>query len=398
MPEISDSVGEGAPNKKSDVAIVQVMLVLIKNAKNASYLPSYDGDYGRHTKDAIVAFQKDHVFVAQPGYVDAGAGLAAAVPAAKSGVIQPGDATFAKLAEMLPDDYADITTLDDSNVVYLPATDDDVTASKKDLDSRGLDDHFKVSVASLIDEMYDKHDIVLAVTPAWAKGGRRTFQVQYDLLFEVDDKGNPVTNAGPGESNHNFGQAVDIGFNGLRWLKPDGSIMEKEDWWLHKLEKTHHGAAKALQFWDVMRDVATQGDAGLFRGPVKDRPHVQAWDDKLVDMANRLAHLLTDAGAMKWTGFQQAYKCDFGLGGDLYSVGSAQQIWNLQAHIRKNDLAKARTAALRKAALQAGPQSDAFKKFKPVTQIEDEEITAMRKALKDDFLAAEKHWDDWTSQ
>ena len=111
MPEIEDSVGEAAKNNASDVAIVQAMLVLVKNAKNAPYLASYDGDYGHHTRDAIIAFQNDQIFVAQPGFVDAGAGLAAAVPQVKAGVIQPGDATFVKLAGMLPDEYTDITSI-----------------------------------------------------------------------------------------------------------------------------------------------------------------------------------------------------------------------------------------------------------------------------------------------
>ena len=384
MPEIIATVGEGGKNDASDVAIVQVMLLNALNEKNQPYLNSYDGECGKHTKDAIVAFQKDHVFLQRPGYTDAGAGLAAAVGTIKPGIINPGDETFKKLTDALPDDFNDLRALEGCSVVYLPGSDADLASSRSDLSSRTLDDHFAVKVGQLLDEMYEEYGIVLSVTKGRnAEGARRDFQTQYDLLFQLDENGKPVTHAGPGESNHNFGQAADVGFKGLRWLRADGSVEPDEAYWLNKLRKTRHGEAKALKFWEAMRDLAINGDAGLHRGPVDDRPHVQAWNDNLVDMADRLADLMNDVGTMQWQGFKQVYKCDFGLGGDYYRVGLAREIWNLAAPVKKQDLAKARQKA---------------SKAKTPPVITDADIAEMRKSLKADFQAADDDWEKWTSQ
>jgi peptidoglycan hydrolase-like protein with peptidoglycan-binding domain len=67
MPDIKDSVGESGTNNTHDVAIVQVMLRVIKDAKGVAYLGSnYDGKYGPSTKDAIIRFQQDQKLVALP--------------------------------------------------------------------------------------------------------------------------------------------------------------------------------------------------------------------------------------------------------------------------------------------------------------------------------------------
>lgn len=63
--------------------------------------------------------------------------------------------------------------------------------------------------AALVRTMFTTYQLVLTVAPS---GGRRTFQNQYDIATD----GSGATDAGPGESNHNFGQAVDIGFNHLK--------------------------------------------------------------------------------------------------------------------------------------------------------------------------------------
>ena len=67
MPDIKDTVGDGATNDSEDVAIVQVMLRVIKNAKGNPYLGGhYDGTHGPITKTAISAFQLDTNLAAKP--------------------------------------------------------------------------------------------------------------------------------------------------------------------------------------------------------------------------------------------------------------------------------------------------------------------------------------------
>ena len=61
MPDIKDSVGEGGRNLAHDVALVQAMLRVVKNAKGTPYLGgNYDGVYGPQTKAAITSFQTEN--------------------------------------------------------------------------------------------------------------------------------------------------------------------------------------------------------------------------------------------------------------------------------------------------------------------------------------------------
>ena len=63
MPEIRDSVGAGGTNAPHDVAMVQLMLRLVKNAKNAAYLGvDYTGiydDIGRNRTPDVFAVGLD---------------------------------------------------------------------------------------------------------------------------------------------------------------------------------------------------------------------------------------------------------------------------------------------------------------------------------------------------
>ncbi|WP_046241434.1 peptidoglycan-binding domain-containing protein, partial [Delftia tsuruhatensis] len=65
MPDIKDSVGEGGSNQVHDVALLQAMLRVVKDAKNAPYLGvDYDGSYGAQTRAALERFQNDHKLAA----------------------------------------------------------------------------------------------------------------------------------------------------------------------------------------------------------------------------------------------------------------------------------------------------------------------------------------------
>ena len=76
-----------------------------------------------------------------------------------------------------------------------------------------------------------------------------------------------------------------------------------------------------------------------------DRPHLQAWNDAGIDMAERLAAHLTGVGRMRWTGRNQRYQSDLGFGGRLFEVGTAAQIWNRQATVNEATLTQARAQA-----------------------------------------------------
>ena len=56
--------------------------------------------------------------------------------------------------------------------------------------------------------------------------------------------------------------------------------------------------SEALIFWNLLR--TTGIEIGLNRGPEGDRPHLQAWSDAGIDMADRLAAHMTRVGRMRW--------------------------------------------------------------------------------------------------
>ena len=138
--------------------------------------------------------------------------------------------------------------------------------------------------------------------------------------------------------------AVDLGFDGLQWLQSDGSVTKNETAWLHRLDPGQKVIPEALRFWDALRAVGTSPEVGAFIGPTADRPHFQNWNDAGVSMAARLANLLTRSGTMRWRAANSRYSSDFGLGGEFFEHGTAAQIWNLEAIVTADMLARTRAA------------------------------------------------------
>src|SRR6185295_11016432 len=95
------------------------------------------------------------------------------------------------------------------------------------------------------------------------------------------------------------------------------------------------GRKIADQIWDA-RDAPFKA-AGLFVLKVtktfRDRPHVQAFDQKAVNMGDALARLMNTVGTFKWAnqgGDPRVYASDLGLGGGVQlRVGTARTIWDL---------------------------------------------------------------------
>ncbi len=384
MQLISGPVGDGCANtNKSDVALVQAILVKTPCAATPKtparpYLASYDGDCGKHTKDAIRAFQDDHVFVAPDGL------SCLDNPLATAGLVKPNDATWRKLLEKVPAEFADLRVLSGGKTVYVAATAAQLQSKIAAVNSLTFAPTFRPKVVACINRVHALHGIAVGVCVGGgpeSRGDRRTFQEQYDILM----KATGATHAGPGESPHNFGMAVDLGFQGLRWLHSNGTVVEDEDYWLHRLNPQNAIGHEAQLFWDALRTVGTS--MGLFRGPVWDWPHLQTWQDHQdggPDMATRLADLLVRSGTMHWSGALQHYKCDLGFGGALFKVGKAAQIWNHQATVDIPMLKQARAGA----AMPAGPPAP------PVTQAD---VTAMQDELRRQFALADANWPNWTA-
>lgn len=365
MPTITGPVGPAKTNAHHDVAIVQVMLRAVKNAAGQSYLQDiYDGSFGNKTREAIEKFQKDHKLSAPPA--------PKAPPSTDPyGTIAPNSATFKKLNDMLPASHRSILCIPNTRTVYLPGTDAAAATSQNSISTDDeLEPAFRAKVAELVSRMFNRHKIVLWVTTS---GRRRTFAEQLEL------QANGKSGAGPGESNHNFGQAVDIGFKDFEWFKPDGLTTKKDAYWLNALEVW---PTKFKEMWEARNAIATE--LGLFKTNFAgDWVHLQAFSDNAVSMGRSLAGLITRVATLHWKYQGGVYQCDLGAGqaGPYFSVGTAKQIWNLQATVTKDNIAKARSVSTGKAVAAAS--------------IKENEIQEYRQLLKGEFERAEANWRKW---
>jgi len=383
MPDIKKSVGIGGDNLVHDVALVQAMLKVIKNPKGVAYLASnYDGSYGNDTKNAIIAFQTDNKLIAAdpaPAPAKGGAPAKTAVPAAvpaktapppppvagldTKGLVTTDGQTIKQLNAKLTAPYDTMRIIEGMKTVYIAGDAADATTSRHAITTHPqIDATFRTNVASLVRLMFERHGIVLWLTPT---GSRRTFA---DQAAEVNTK------AGPGESNHNFGRAVDIGFKHFRWVQGDGSIKKDADW-LNTLEKAK--AAQANAFWDT-RDAIALNELGLFRLQFE-RVHLQAHNDATVSMVKSLATLLTAVGTMKW---EAAYKTDLGLGKAIYNVGTAKTIWAGTATVTK--------------AMAAAVLSSKDGKAVAEKDVKENDLKDLQVALKKEFETADANWTKWT--
>jgi len=405
LADITDKVGDKASlNKFHDVALIQAMLHVIRNPKGHPYLPAhYDGVCSRGTVAAIKAFQADKGTAPVPTPIMAptgrpsfglpplkppGAGMPASAPAQKTsvfgipvltlqdeyGVIKPGGPTIDKLNDLLPAAFKQIRTAPGVHTVYWSMLAKEAADSAAAISSNTeLHEQFRKNVADLVKKMFDQYDIVLTLTPS---GGRRTFQKQYELKMGPGD----VTNAGPGESNHNFGQAVDIGFNKLTWMTPTGGQVT-DDWWFNKMTKSHpHWVS---EFW-ALRNAIAFDQLGMFKSNKEgDDIHIQRYSDDNVGMGKSLAKLLNTAGTMSWryspVHHHNEYDCDLGFtGGAWHHVGKSTQVWD-------------KSGPMEKAWLATG-------KGIHVSAVKDADVRAMRDALRAEFEAAEVARDQWTGE
>ena len=371
MQRLAGTVGDGGANALQDVVLVQAILVVSSrpakvDSRTPKYLKSYDGVCGMHTIAALRQFQDDQVFVNSAG------NASQAVAGARSGLVAPDDPTWKKLCVAPPEAMRDLRAIAGSKVVYASAPASELQVNLAALNSAEFESSFRMKVVNLFNRMHADYGTAISVS---ADGARRTFQKQYELLTN----GQNVTHAGPGESNHNYGQAADLGFKGLRWLKQDGAVITNETSWFHKMDAYGPFAGQSLKFWNLLRSNGQM--VGLFHGPLSDRPHLQAWNDAGISMGARLANLLSKSGAMQWSSAIEAnklkYLCDLSVGGTKYNVGTAAEVWSLNATVTAANLAQATG--------------------KPIATIKPQDIADMRQRLRADFQAADANWRSWTA-
>jgi hypothetical protein len=385
MADIKDTVGEGGVNAVHDVALVQAMLRVVKDAKQQPYFGrEYDGVYEKTTKAAIENFQAEQKLLP---------------PAGKDGktLLAIGGPTIQKLNAMLPATHKELWIIAATKTVFLVPPDADATKGHGTVTAlKDTEPVFQVKAAGVVKQIYKDLKLALTVGP---KGGRRTFAEQAAIGF-------PNTTVGPGESNHNFGRAVDLVFRNFHWVKGDGTIV-KDNPYAEQLEQ-QKGVKTADQIWDA-RDVPIK-KAGLFVLSVtkkfRDRPHVQAFDQNAVNMGNALARLMNTVGTFKWAnqgGDPRVYASDLGLGaGVQLRVGTAVAIWKLQSPLDPVDVAaavnKAQIALSDARLIWAGKAVVKKDVFKPIgaADIDANDVASLKKALKKSFELADQNFLKWT--
>lgn len=384
MADIKDSVGAGGVNRRADVTLVQALLKAAKTSRGHSYYHShYDGAFTPDMQRAITAFQTDQKLVeikksALPTMLNywqhhmPKMGLDPFRPEEKAGLISAKGKTIVKLNASVPADYKSLRVLEAINLLYWESSPDSAESSAKAIEGdAGLDSGFRVNVAKLVRTMYTRHKLALWV--AEHRGALRTFEEQYKAATK---KPKPASGAGPGESNHNFGFAVDIGYTDLKWLNPtSGAIVTEKSYAIETLMKTFN--AKFSHMFDLRNQVAA--GLGLFPTTFSNDPgHLQNFSDAHVNMRRSLAAMLNVVGKHKWkTGPGDTYECDLGLGGQFYMVGKSEQIWEGNALVTSQMLTQALQAAKKPVAAK---QSD---------------VQAMQRQLKADLEAAEQNRSRW---
>jgi hypothetical protein len=419
MANISDRVGAGsALNLLHDVALVQAMLKHIRGPKGHPFLVGhYDGVCGTPTIDAIKAFQLANDTASLPlqsrtapsalgipalalqargvagsqfgipalkppqisklpqisGLKNPSSGVGAPTLSLKDelGAIRPGGPTMKRLNDLLPVTHKGIRTAPGAHVVYWSGSAQDAADSAAAVAAdTNLNAVFRQKISDLVTRMFTQYELVLEVVPQ--TGGLRAFQDQYRIRHDTPS----ATQAGPGESNHNFGQAVDIGYPGLQWMRNTGESIIETGFDLKKM--MHINDRWKLEMW-ALRNAIAYGQLGLFKTKKKnDDEHIQMFDDNHVSMPKSLARLLSTAGRMRWrSAGSREYECDLGFGGHFHKVGEAMQIWDKSGPVDKAWIAAGKHIA--------------------VTAVTDADVAAMRAALKAEFDAAEAAAGRWVA-
>ena len=253
--------------------------------------------------------------------------------------------------------------------------------------SRNLYGHFAETVAKLFRDFYTKAEVALMIMD---DGAWRTFELQRYMSSD----------SGPGETTHNYGYAVDLGFDGLEFIDKTGAKATADP------GLAAVGYQNQEAFFLARNKLARELFATMKAG---DLYHLQAYDDLSLDSVSSFMKLLEGFGQrrMKWSPrFRKPtdYLCDLGLGGDKYYVGTATDIWTQDKTFRisKADLALALSARRKK---EPAFPVDAFLGIKdsklpatgeiPAEQFTEAHLAGLQAILKGEFLAAEAKWARW---
>ncbi|MDH5179023.1 MAG: hypothetical protein OEZ39_01560 [Gammaproteobacteria bacterium] len=300
---LTGSVGIGGKNESKDIEAVQK--ALNQCIKLLAPLPKLkeDGDLGKNpasskTVAAIKAFQKKVVGMANP-----------------DGLISVDKGTHRKLNETAVPANLDLLTFPGTSFTYVKTT-KTVEECIATLPAE-LRTDFKIVIINVIKEMH-KLGFALGVLQN-ARAGYRTFQDQI-IVRQKDPK---ASGAGPGESFHHYGLAVDLGV--LQWIDNKGKA--HSDFWLGAMDEMAGYKGFSSKIW-AKRDSYCVNKAFRLR---KERIHLQGvpattsgrvWLAKCMSEAGK-----ADSYEYKKGGINKKYKCKVKKDASWVEIGTAKELW-----------------------------------------------------------------------
>ena len=394
--KIFSTVGKNGVNSKGDVALVQLALRTLKNGTKPFLSGVIDGKSGPMTEAAIEAFRKAH------GVTDA------TTPGAHA--ITPSGKTMAKLNTLATIELGEVRVLPGTPVPYKPAPAADLTMARLTLSTSKLETNFRHNIISLINAMHNKYGLLLS---APRNGFHRSFAGQAAIRFSQ-------TSAGPGESDHQFGHAIDLGFYKFKFYDKTG-VLKRASFWLTYGARGAQSVPYSRAFWDARNALAKPLNVLPIGG--SDIIHLRSAQSKSANPLRSLVALLDKQSTWKWEGIAvqksfrkdefNVYKCDLG-GTTKIEVGTLRQIWSGNAVVdkakieasgwkRPNSLV---SVSVTNPALAGGPGSATATATLvnpapprsngaaslPVT---DADVVHVKAELKKIMASADKNWRDW---
>ncbi len=303
---LSGSVGIGGTNLKSDILKVQVALNQRLHLIPGIQKLAEDRSLGENpakskTVAAIRVFQKKIVGMSIPdGVIDK-----------KGRTIDKINSTGTPLGKL--------TTFPGTKFSYRK-TNITLTTCFATL-PKELRPAFKKHIKKIIREMHNL-GIAFGAYKKY-KAGYRSFQTQYDLKTKKSKKF--ITNAGPGESFHNYGLAVDLGV--INWVDKNGKSYNT-DFWLGSMDKISGYKGFSSKIWKKRNSSGLNKVYSLKREII----HLQGVTAR-TNGRSSLAKCLNKAATGSMFSYQRGpnksrtYQCKISKKAKWVNIGTAEELW-----------------------------------------------------------------------
>ncbi len=297
--------GNGTAIKKLQENLHKIGVISVGNA---------DGDFGSKTNKAVIEFQKAAAEKKRMNKDKTFTEVKDVLSGFTEGVFnkncQQEMDKWLQNGYMLPQDYL---TFPGTNFKY-KKTGKTYNSCIVTLPSQ-LRSDFKKDIEKIIKEMHNL-GFAFGVMQS-AKAGYRTFQTQNDI--------DPTkTKAGPGESFHNYGLAVDLGV--LNWVDQEGKSYN--DFWLGLMDKIAKYKGFSSKIWRKRNSFCGNDVHSLSFETIhlQGVPAAACGRTALSNCLNKAASNLNDT-SWEYRIADKKYECNLGTKDTWKNIGTAKQMW-----------------------------------------------------------------------